>query len=251
MTEIWPHLVEAAIAVFPPPPAREKRTAVSPASDKKFAWLEITAAALGLPGLALFVSRDRAAPIATPIEDDGTAGLVLAPEAENAPDYRFAVGRALGILVQRATVLERVGPDELGPLFACAASLAGARPPAGLSEPADDLLRAVTRAISRKDRKALALQSSRFGFEVLDLAAWHEAVIRTAERLGLLMAGDVALAAVSLAGGPAGAGGDRSGQAAASSLAASVLMSPAAIDLIRYGLGEQYAALRRTVGAAG
>ena len=57
------------------------------------------------------------------------------------------------------------------------------------------------RGIGRKEKKALMLQASRFAFESFDLAAWHEGVLRTADRLGLMMAGDVALSAQALAGG--------------------------------------------------
>jgi hypothetical protein len=99
------------------------------------------------------------------------------------------------------------------------------------------------RGIGRKERKALVLQASRFAFESFDLVAWHDGVLRTADRLGLMMAGDVARAAQALAGGEAA--GDHP-----SAPAASVATSPAALDLVRYALSEQYAALRRSVDDA-
>ena len=89
------------------------------------------------------------------------------------------------------------------------------------------------------------LQASRFAFESFDLAAWHEGVLRTADRLGLMMAGDVTRAAQALAGGEAAAAGDHP-----SAPATSVATSPAALDLVRYALSEQYAALRRSVDDA-
>ena len=99
--------------------------------------------------------------------------------------------------------------------------------------------RTVMRGIGRKEKKALVLQASRFAFEAFDLATWHEGVLRTADRLGLMMAGDVALSAQALVGT------DEGGAAAAK-----VATSPAALDLVRYALSEPYAALRHSVDAA-
>jgi hypothetical protein len=163
---------------------------------------------------------------------------LLRADAENSLATRFQAGRALGLLLQHATILERVGPDDLAPLFACAALIAGVALPAGLPKPPEDLLRTVARAVGRKQKKALTLQASRFNFEKYDLAAWHEGVLRTADRLGLMMAGDVGASALTLVGG----GAD---DAVAST--ADVATNPAALDLLRFALGEQYPALRKAV----
>jgi len=166
--------------------------------------------------------------------------LLLTVGAENSLATRFQVGRALGILALRATVLERVGPEDLAPVFASAAVLAGVGATVGLPKPSEELLRTVTRAVRRKQRKALTLQASRFPFEKMDLAAWHEGVLRTADRLGLMMAGDVAASALALAGGAAANLGAVS--------PSQVATNPAALDLLRFALGEQYASLRKGVG---
>jgi hypothetical protein len=179
-----------------------------------------------------------AAPV-TALEEPGPV-LLLVERTENSLATRFQVGRALGILALRATVLERVGPEELAPVFASAALLAGVAPPVGLPKPSDELLRTVTRAVSRKQRKALTLQASRFPFEKIDLAAWHEGVLRTADRLGLMLAGDVAASALALAGGAAAGRGPVS--------PSQVATNPAALDLLRFALGEQYPQLRKGVG---
>jgi hypothetical protein len=136
-----------------------------------------------------------------------------------------------------------VGPEELAPVFASAALLAGVAPPVGLPKPSEELLRTVTRAVGRKQRKALTLQASRFPFEKIDLPAWHEGVLRTADRLGLMLAGDVAASALALAGGGA------ANRAATSP--SQVATNPAALDLLRFALGEQYALLRRSLGGMG
>jgi len=241
--ELWPHLVEAALLLFPPASPRGRRATAAGAADPRFAWIETSATALGVIGLHLYLGREPGPPVVA--VEDPAPGLVLAPDVEAVPMVRFHVGRALGVLVQRATVLERVSADDVAPLFACAAIVAGVSPPAGLPAPSEELLRTVMRGIGRKEKKALVLQASRFAFESFDLEAWHEGVLRTADRLGLMMAGDVALSAQALAGGEAAAAGDQPPLPAAS-----VATSPAALDLVSYALSEQYAALRRSVDDA-
>lgn len=238
--ELWPNLVEAAMELYPAPAAgRGKRTTFPPGSEQRLAWIETTATALGIAGLHIQVAREPGAPAVTALEEPGPV-LALGQEAENSLATRFQVGRALGILALRATVLERVGPDELAPVFAAAALLAGVAPPSGLPRPSEELLRTVSRAVSRKQRKALTLQASRFPFEKMDVAAWHEGMLRTAERLGLMLAGDVAASALALA-----AGGAPHRIAVSPS---QVATNPAALDLLRFALGEQYPLLRRAVG---
>jgi len=110
----------------------------------------------------------------------------------------------------------------------------------------------VNRTLGRKHRKALALQASRFGFERFDLPAWHVGVLRTADRLGLLVAGDVATAAVALAGMARAGGaptGDSSGSAATP--AARVAASRTALELVRFALGDRYPLLRRAASGEG
>jgi Tfp pilus assembly protein PilF len=231
VAEIWPHLVEAAAAIFPAPAAHPRRTAID--GEAGLAWIRSTAAAIGFPRLAIYLTREAGAPAAAP-SDGSDAGLVLAAGALTSVELRFHVGRALGLLAQRAAVLERVEAADLAPLFACAAVLAGAAPPPGLPAPPDDLLRDVTRAIGRKDRKALALQASRFAFEAFDLGAWRAGVLGAADRFGLLVAGDPATAALAIAGE-----------------ASAIAQNPRALDLIRFALGGRYPALKRAAGELG
>jgi hypothetical protein len=159
--------------------------------------------------------------------------VILRADALGSPTLRFHVGRALGAIAARSTVLERASAPDLAPLFAAAAVVAGAPVPAGLPAPPESLLREVTRALGRKDRKALALQASRFGFEPFDLPAWRTATLRAGDRFGLLVAGDPAAAAAALAGG-----------------ARAVAGNLAALDLLGFALGESYPALRRAVEGA-
>ncbi len=238
-SELWPNLVEVAMELFPAPAVRGKRQTIAAGSEQRLAWIETSAAALGVAGLHLQVTREGASLVVVALEEPGPV-LLLGAGAENSLATRFHVGRALGLLAQRATVLERVGPGELAPLFGCAALLAGVALPAGLPKPSDDLLRTVGRALGRKQKKALTLQASRFNFEKYDLAAWHEGVLRTADRLGLMLAGDVAASALALVGGVAP---DHPASAT------EVATNPVALDLLRFALGEQYPLLRKGAGA--
>ncbi|HZL18393.1 MAG TPA: hypothetical protein VFG23_11680 [Polyangia bacterium] len=230
VAEVWPHLAAVA-GTIAAPPVRARRTSID--GEPSLAWIAPTAAAIGLPKLPLYLNREAGGPLVIPIEDPDPA-LVFSGEAATSMATRFQVGRALGLLVQRATVLEQAGGDDLAPLFACAAILAGVAPPAGLPRPTETLQRDVIRAIGRKDRKALALQASRFPFEIFDLAAWRAAVLGAANRFGLLVVGDPALAAIAIAGG-----------------AQAVASSPAALELLAFALGDRYPALQRAARELG
>ena len=234
--ELWPNLVEAALDLFPAPAVRGKRQTYPPGSEQRFAWIETSATGLGLTGLQIQVGREPGTPPVTALEEPSS--VLLLGQAENSLATRFQVGRALGLLAQRATVLERASADDLAPLFSCAALLAGVALPSGLPRPSDELMRAVTRAVGRKQRKAITLQASRFNFEKYDFAAWHEGVLRTADRLGLMLAGDVAASALALVGGAANR----------PATATEVATNPAALDLLRFALGEQYPVLRKGAG---
>jgi tetratricopeptide (TPR) repeat protein len=272
--EIWPHLVESASALFPAkhkaPPGRARR--VDAADEPRLAWVFATAAACGLGGVHVYLSP--AVPDADPalIIEEPEAALVLGSAAlEPKAATRFLVGRALGMLRARAAVLDRIEPVALGPLFACAAMAAGANPPVELGRPDDVTERVVGKVMSRRDRKALVLQASRFGFESIEPARWGHAVRRTADRLGLLLAGDLAASARAAARtdperwktavrktanrlahmldgeGTAAPPEER----APRSPLEEVRGSERALDLVRFGLGEIYPALRREVEREG
>ena len=272
--EIWPHLVESASALFPSkhktPPGRAKR--IDPTEEPRLAWVFATAAACGLGSLHVYLSP--AVPDADPalIIEEPEAALVLGSAAlDPKASTRFLVGRAIGMLRARAAVLDRVDPAALAPLFACAAVTAGARAPAELGRPDDVTERVVGKVMSRRDRKALTLQVSRFGFESIDPGPWGHAVRRTADRLGLLLAGDLAAAARAAArtdparwktavrqtanrlahmldsdGTPA-----PPEEPTSRSALDQVKDSERALDLLRFGLGDVYPALRREVEKEG
>jgi tetratricopeptide (TPR) repeat protein len=228
VAEVWPHLAEAVAALFPPP-GRARPAPLGPAEAGRLGWITAVASSLGIPRLALLAAREADAPIAAAV-DEPDAAVILRADALGSPALRFHVGRALGAIAARSTVLERATAADLAPLFAAAAILAGAPVPAGLPTPEEGLLREVSRAVGRRDRKALALQASRFGFEPFDLEAWRTATLRAADRFGLLVAGDPAQAAAALAGGVRAVAGNA-----------------AALALLGFAVGESYPTLRRAV----
>jgi tetratricopeptide (TPR) repeat protein len=270
--EIWPHLVDAAVALFPPSataaPPRARKLAAG--EEPRLSWVDATAAAFGLGGLHIFLSpavpdSDPAQIIEQPEPGLALGMAVLDPKATT----RFLVGRALGMLRARAAVLDRVDPAALGPLFACAALTAGAALPAELQRPDDATERTVGKVMTRRDRKALTLQSSRFGFESVEPSRWGLAVRRTADRLGLLLAGDVAAAARAAARTDparwkstvrrtaqrlAQLLGDEQPQpteGAPTSPLDEIRGSERAMDLIRFALGAVYPAMRQAAESGG
>ncbi|HVV16679.1 MAG TPA: tetratricopeptide repeat protein [Polyangia bacterium] len=224
--EIWPHLAEVAEALFPPPAAEP----LAPAVEARLAWLRPVAAALEVPRLDL-LARASAGPSCAPL-DRAPPALVVDVKAP-AGDLAFWASRALALLALRAGALDRKPAADLGPLFSCAAVLAGGAVPKRLPKPGEGMLREVSRLLGRKDRKALALQASRFGFEPLDLDAWRAAVLRVADRFALLVVDDPALAAAARAGGATAVAGDT-----------------AARDLLSFALSETYVNVRRAAGRA-
>jgi hypothetical protein len=173
----------------------------------------------------------------TALEEPGPVVLLRA-DAENSLATRFQAGRALGLLLQHATILERVGPDDLAPLFACAALIAGVALPAGLPKPPEDLLRTVARAVGAQAEEGAHAAGLALQLREIRSRGLARRLLRTADRLGLMMAGDVGASALTLVGG----GAD---DAVAS--AADVATNPAALDLLRFALGEQYPSLRKVV----
>jgi hypothetical protein len=248
LTEVWPLLADAALELHPVNAAelgavRQNRLVAG--AEPRLAWLEEAAASLGLAGVALHLALHPTA------RDDGEVKAVELP----APALVFGAaavagggaavfwfGRALGALRQRATVLARLAPEELQGLFVAAAAVAGAAAEGGGARPGDATAevraKALGRALGRREKKALGLQASRFGFEPIDAAAWQRAVLRTSDRLGLVLSGDVVASARALGG---------FGEIVTP---ADVWRQPAVVDLLRFALSEAYLTARRQAGLA-
>jgi len=93
------------------------------------------------------------------------------------------------------------------------------------------------RLMSRKDRKALELEASRFGFETIDGGAFQRAVLATADRLGLLLAGDIEVAIRVICGG--------------APTPADIAANPRALELLRFALDADYLVLKRDADGGG
>lgn len=206
--EIWPLIAGAVAELHADRASRRPRQArVTAADEPRLDWVEAAAVAAGLPSVELYVASpgETADDAVIPLDGRETALLLGRGVLASNAAARFRVGRALALLRHRAAVLERVSGEELGLLFAAAAVVAGGTPqvpPAALAN-VEQRARALGKAMIRRERKALALEASRFGFERIDAAAFREALLRGADRLGLVMAGDVGIAARIAAGADA------------------------------------------------
>ena len=198
----------------------------------------------GRPG----ADPDRAPPGSTAVAPDDALALELpapalvlgAPTGMDGGTSPFAVGRAFGLLRFRASTAARLSAQALQAIFDAAAVIAGA--PAnvpGVARAPEAQVKALGRALARKERKALALQASRFGFEVIDAAAWQSSLLRGADRLGLVLAGDARAAAIA------------AGRFTTPPSPAELRHSAAATALVRFALGESYLIARREAGQGG
>jgi anthranilate phosphoribosyltransferase len=143
-------------------------------------------------------------------------------------------------------MFEERSAAEVTTLFAAAATASGAGTAvsAGTLHGVDGLAdvagygKNMLRLMSRRERKSLELEASRFGFEPIDGAGFQAAVLETADRTGLLLAGDVATSVRVACGGTA---------ASPEALAA----DGRALALLRYALGDAYLTLRRELAEGG
>ncbi|HET6147345.1 MAG TPA: tetratricopeptide repeat protein [Polyangia bacterium] len=246
MSEVWLLIADAVAELHPPnltALGTSRHSRLQPDSEPVVGWVVQTAAALGLSGVVLHrastTSGDvgpyqaQAAELPAPLLVFGAASRL---DGGMAPPSPYWVGRALGLLRLRASAAARLSANELQDLFSAAGILAGAEPSAmgeRATRVSEAQVKALFKTLPRKDRKALTLQASRFGFEALDAAAWQQAVVGAAERFGLMLAGDVAEAAAAAA--------DLSPPVASHKLR----RSEAALNLLRFALSERYLAARR------
>ena len=115
MRQMWPHLCNGVARLYAPPPADLgiiKQTRLAPGSDPRLAWAESASLAIGIPSLSIYVP---------PLDDLWIAALD-SPEPSLAlgrgvvggdPVSRFRVGRALALVRECATILDRIAPAEL------------------------------------------------------------------------------------------------------------------------------------------
>jgi tetratricopeptide (TPR) repeat protein len=243
LAEVWSALGEAAARTFPADANKlglSRQTRITSAAEPRLAWVETSAAALGLTTLAYHVS---AHPMG---QGDAEVLAVELPEPALVFDRaalaggmgaRFRFGRALALLHVRASLLDRGDAPELRQLFLAGKAL-GASPGAPVDAGAPvSLVKALGKVMGRKEKKALGSLAQRFENDPLDAPAWQHAVLRTADRLGLVVAGDVAAALRVIV--------DFNGQVP---VAEQLSDSIRALELLRFALSERYLKLRQQVG---
>ncbi|MFL5300097.1 MAG: tetratricopeptide repeat protein, partial [Anaeromyxobacteraceae bacterium] len=160
------------------------------------------------------------------------------------PEQRFLVGRAAARLRARSALAAQLAPAQLREVLAAVVRIV--RPEYdGLGHPSEVLARAVARALPRKVKKALedhARELTRAGAP--DVAAWHAGLAATADRAGLLVAGDIpaALGLVLRAGGDVARGPDE--------IAAAVRARKGLAELLTFAVSEDHLRLRQRLRLA-
>ena len=239
IAEVWPLLAEAAARVEGLELGQfggSRHTRIAPGGEPRLQWLEAAARGVGLPELTLHLGGTDNLTVVALDEPEPTLIVgrgVLAGD----PASRFRAGRALYLLRKRAATVERLPTAQLDEILWAAAVLSGARPPGVDATALKARAKAVGKAMGRRELKALEDYQARIDAESLDGHAWRAAVVRGADRFGLLVSGDAGAAVRVLAGRPDAGLVD--------------LRRPESLELIRFALGDRYAALRRQIGVAG
>jgi hypothetical protein len=194
-----------------------------------------------VPGFDLYVSSEKEKYARVVSFDKPVVYLSADVAAAKTPEAAFALGRAMAMARDGTGALADLRGDEVTAMFAAAAVIAGVDPGsvdaiAGVAgEAHDERVKAMNKAIARRAKKNLAVLASRFG----ELAAPHEwarAMMSTAARAGVLVAGDLGAALDVLDVG-------RGGRALAD--------DPWALDLLAWAVGEDHLALRTKLGLRG
>jgi tetratricopeptide (TPR) repeat protein len=200
------------------------------------AWLR----AFAIEEVDLYVSTSRAG-YARGIALETPALFLGADVAKGeTPQARFRLGRALAELHERSGALEDGSDDDLGLLLAAAVRLGGGdlgrvAALAAIERKAragaiDERAKALGKASSRKDKKALPLALSRLG-EADDIGAWRAAMRETTRRAALIVCGDLATALIEL-----------------DPTTKDIVGDAGALDLLAFGVSEEHLQLRKDLG---
>jgi tetratricopeptide (TPR) repeat protein len=241
MREVWPHVAKGVARLFAPLPSDlgiTRQTRLSPGSDPRLAWAENASLALGIHSLSIYLP---------PLEDLWVAGLEV-PDSALAlgrgvvggdPVSRFRVGRTLALLRECATCLDRMSQADLELVWAAAAYLASPRWMENTRSRLDlenvrQTAKKLAKGLSRRELKNLESYANAFEQAQLDVVAWREGVLRTANRFALLMSGDLAVALRALTQRTVPSRQD--------------LLSPSCLDVIHFAFSDRYASVRREAG---
>jgi tetratricopeptide (TPR) repeat protein len=243
--ELWLAIAEAVGSLLPHEPSllgfgRGDRVG-GRHFERDFPAVHAVTTAFGVPGFDLYVSSEKEKYARVVSFDKPVVYLSADVAAAKTPEAAFALGRAMAMARDGTGALADLRGDEVTAMFAAAAVIAGVDPGsvdaiAGVAgEAHDERVKAMNKAIARRAKKNLAVLASRFG----ELAAPHEwarAMMSTAARAGVLVAGDLGAALDVLDVG-------RGGRALAD--------DPWALDLLAWAVGEDHLALRTKLGLRG
>jgi hypothetical protein len=241
MREVWAQVCRGVAKLYSPPASElgiSKQTRLPPGSDTRVAWIEAAGAALGIPSLFIHL----------PPLDDLFVAAVDMPDAALAlgrgvvggdPVSRFRVGRVLALLRECATAVERVAISELELIWSAAIYLGNPRwfdraRPRFDEATLKTASRKLAKGMSRRELKNLESYAMGFPQTPLDVAGWREDVLRSANRFGLLVSGDLAAALRALTQRPSPSRQD--------------LLAAPCQDLIQFAFSDRYAAVRREAG---
>jgi tetratricopeptide (TPR) repeat protein len=241
MREVWAQVGRGVARLYSPPALElgiSKQTRLAPGTDPRVAWIEAAAASLGIPALSIHI----------PPLDDMLVAPVDMPEPALAlgrgvvggdPASRFRVGRALALLRDCATAVERVAVSELELIWSAAIYLGNPRWYDRTRPQFDEATlktgsRRLAKGLSRREIKNLESYAAGFEQSPLDVAGWREGVLRAANRFGLLVSGDLAAALRALTQRPSPSRQD--------------LLAAPCQDLIQFAFSDRYASVRREAG---
>ncbi|MCC6747300.1 MAG: tetratricopeptide repeat protein [Deltaproteobacteria bacterium] len=206
--------------------------------------LDRIAQAFGLSDFEIYVSRAQPDLVAgLPVEKQV---LVVGHQvvANMGPAERFRVGRTISLLRERAQALEVLERKDLELLLA--GSIFAVEPGASFELPrpqVEGAARRLQKAMSRRERKLLPLAVARFMQEGGEVDGWVRGVLATANRVGLLICGDLPAAMDQLVRDPSAAVG-APGRATARIVEA-IRAEPQATQLLLYSVSRDYLSLRR------
>jgi tetratricopeptide (TPR) repeat protein len=199
--EMWRLGGEASVKLYGPTPEALGAVKADRVAEKKLPaeWphLERIARSLGVHGLELYQAKDGDALLASGTAESPALLAGASYKLKLWPAKRYRLGKQLLMARDRLAPLEKIDDEELELYFAALCRVAEAPRPASISitteARVDERAKAVSKALGRKERKALALLAPRF-VELTPPREWRHAILLGACYCGLALSGDLGAA---------------------------------------------------------